>query len=43
LIVQRENNRMASEAILLRAAAASIMSEEAGKHFDEMIERLREE
>ena len=43
LIVQRENNRMASEAILIRSAAASVFSEDAGKHFDDLIEGMREE
>jgi hypothetical protein len=40
LVVERENRRIASEAIALKAAAAAVMTEEGGKHFNELIEGL---
>lgn len=40
LIVERENRRIASEAIALKAAASAVMTEQGGKHFDELITRL---
>ncbi len=41
LVVQRENQRIASEAIAMRAAAGAVMEpKEGGKHFNELIKRL---
>lgn len=40
-MIERENNRMVSEAMLLQAAAGSIMSKEGGDHFKTMIADLR--
>ena len=40
LAVERENRRIASEAIALKAAAGAVMTEGGGKHFDELIGRL---
>lgn len=39
-MIERENIRMASEATLIRAAAASVLAKEAGELFDELIEGL---
>lgn len=37
LVVDRENRRIASEAIALRAAAAAVLSKEGGGHFNDLI------
>ena len=39
-VVQRENQRIASEAIALKAAAGAVMSTAGGPHFNELIEAL---
>jgi hypothetical protein len=40
LIVERENGRISTEAITLRAAAAAVMSKEGAQYFDSIIARL---
>ena len=40
LAVERENRRIASEAIALKTAAAAVMTSEGGKQFDELIGSL---
>lgn len=40
LIVERDNMRIASEAIALKAAAAAVMTEDGAEHFNELIETL---
>ncbi len=40
IIVRRINVQLASEAITLKAAAGAVMTEEGGKHFNELIEGL---
>jgi hypothetical protein len=40
LVVERENRRLKTEAILIQAAAGSIISEQVGKQFDELVEGL---
>lgn len=43
LVIERENNRMASEAVLFQSAAATILAGEEGfKAFNELIDRVRE-
>lgn len=39
-IVDRENRRIASEAIALKAAASAVLCENGGTHFDELIDSL---
>lgn len=41
-MIERDNNRMASEALLIQAAAASMFSEEGGKHFGTLIDSMAE-
>jgi len=43
LVIERQNNLLASEAVLLQAAASTLFAEEAGQHFNELIERMTEE
>jgi hypothetical protein len=40
LIVEQENGRIASESMLIYAAAAAVMSEKAGQHFMGLIKQL---
>ncbi len=40
LVVERENRRIASEAIALKAAAAAILTQSGGTHFNELITSL---
>lgn len=42
LIADRLNGQIVTEAVLLQAAAASIMSKEGGKLFTKLIENLQE-
>jgi hypothetical protein len=43
LVIEQENNRMASEATLLHAAAGALFSQEGGKHFMEIVRSLGED
>jgi hypothetical protein len=40
LIARRDNDRIATEAVMLQAAAGSIMSKEAGEVFQKLVGRL---
>lgn len=40
LVVERLNSRAATDAILLQSAVASVISKDAGKHFDSLINGL---
>lgn len=40
LIVERENRRIANDAIAVKAAAAAVWSEQGGEHFNELITSL---
>jgi hypothetical protein len=42
-VIERENNRLASEAVMLKSAAAAVLSEEGHKQFSEIVASLREE
>lgn len=37
---RRINNLLVTEALLIQAAASSVISEQGGRHFNELIERL---
>jgi hypothetical protein len=43
LVIERENNRMATEASLLHAAGVALFSAEGGKHFFDAISSLGED
>lgn len=43
LVIERENNRLASDAVMLKAAAAAVLSEDGHNEFVNLVERLREE
>jgi hypothetical protein len=40
LVVQRLNNQQATAAILIQAAISSVLAEEGGKQFGDLIDRL---
>lgn len=40
LVTERQNGLLATEGVVLQAAAGSIMSKEGGKHFKTLVERL---
>jgi hypothetical protein len=43
LVIEQENNRIATEGVVIRAAAASVLSKEGGQHFSEVIQSLGDE
>lgn len=43
LVIERENNRLANEAVMLKSAAAAIFSEDGHKLLMQLVDRLREE
>lgn len=42
-MIERENNRLANDAIVLKSAAAAVLTEEGHKLLTDLVERLREE
>jgi hypothetical protein len=43
LVIERENNRIATEAVMLKSAAAAVLSgEEGNRLFDELVTSLQE-
>lgn len=42
-MIERENNRLANDAVVLKSVAAAIFSEEGGKLLDKLVGQLREE
>jgi hypothetical protein len=40
LVVSRDNARIASEAIVLKAAMSAVISDAGGKHFNELVDSL---
>jgi hypothetical protein len=42
-VIERENNRLANEAVVLKSAAAAVLSEEGHKLLNQLVDRLREE
>lgn len=40
LVIEQDNNLMATEATLLHAAAGALFSDEGGKHFSDLIKSL---
>lgn len=42
-MIERENNRLATEAVMLKSAAAAVLSEDGHKLFNELVASLREE
>jgi hypothetical protein len=42
-VIERENNRLATEAVMLKSAAAAVLSEDGHKEFTKLVATLREE
>jgi hypothetical protein len=42
LVIERQNALMATEGVVMQAAAASVMSKEGGKHFTKLLKQMTE-